>query len=222
MSDKGFDVTVSIPDGEALARQTFNPRLGIEGGLSILGTSGRVVPFSHEALTDSLACALDVAIAAGHTDPVFTPGNIGLKAAEVWLSPKEGQMVEVSNEWDFMLDLAVEKRVRKLLAFGHPGKLAKLAMGHFNTHSKKSPMATDFVRGLAEKLTGRKIDAANTVEGVFQSLSDRERMDLAEQLSQKVAAAISERVQYAFSVSVGLIDMKRNFLGGFGDLEHWK
>lgn len=222
VTEKGLIVTIAIPGGKALAETTFNPRLGVEGGLSVLGTSGRVVPFSHEALTQSLACALDVALASGFTTPVFTPGNIGLKAAARYLKVDPAAMVEVSNEWDFMLDLAVDHNIRSLLAFGHPGKLAKLAMGHWNTHSKKSPMAVDFVRDLALTVTKRELPSAITVEGVFQSLSETEKKQVADRLSEKIASAIEKRSNGLIRPAVALVSMHADWLGSYGDISPWQ
>ena len=76
-SSRAYRVTVSIPGGHETAAKTFNPRLGIAGGLSVLGTTGRVRAFSLEAVRASLLCGLDVAVANGVTAPVFVPGNIG-------------------------------------------------------------------------------------------------------------------------------------------------
>ncbi|MHC4885092.1 MAG: cobalt-precorrin-5B (C(1))-methyltransferase CbiD, partial [Planctomycetota bacterium] len=99
VSEAGFRVTVSIPGGEAAAAKTFNPRLGIAGGLSVLGTTGVLRPYSHEALRDALVCALDVAEAAGYRRLALVPGNIGRRAAESGYGLPPEQVVEVSNEW---------------------------------------------------------------------------------------------------------------------------
>ena len=126
-------VTVSIPGGAELARKTFNPRLGIRGGLSVLGTSGVVRPMSEEALKDSLYAELRMRVVQGHTSLAFTFGNQG-EAALQPLFP-DLCVVQVSNELGFMLDSALELGVRHLLIGGHPGKLAKVAAGVMQTHS---------------------------------------------------------------------------------------
>ena len=138
VTDRAVRVTVSIPDGETLAAKTFNPKLGVRGGLSILGTTGRVRPFSCPALQESLRCALQVALALGLKDLVFVPGHIGEKAAHRHFVLRPEQVIEVSNEWGYMLGQAVREKVPRLLALGHPGKLAKLAEGMWDTHSGRS------------------------------------------------------------------------------------
>lgn len=127
-------VKVSVPGGREKAEKTFNPRLGIRGGLSILGTSGIVRPMSAEALRDSLYTELKMRVAQGHTPLGFTFGNQGETALNA-LFPSLC-IVQVSNELGFMLDSARELGVEHILLGGHPGKLAKVAGGVMQTHSK--------------------------------------------------------------------------------------
>ncbi|MBR2571899.1 MAG: cobalamin biosynthesis protein CbiD [Clostridia bacterium] len=127
-------VTVSIPGGRELAMRTFNPRLGIEGGLSVLGTSGIVRPMSSRALRDSLAEELNMRVAQGHTSLIYTFGNQGERAMQR-LFPGI-PVVQVSNEIGFMLDAARERGIQSILLGGHPGKLAKVAAGIMQTHSR--------------------------------------------------------------------------------------
>ena len=152
VTDRGIEVTLSIPGGRDIAAKTFNPRLGIVGGLSILGTSGRVRPFSCPALRTSLKCLLDVAVAGGISAPVFVPGHIGERAAKRHFRISSGQVIEVSNEWGFMLECAAALDLEALMVLGHPGKLAKLAMGEWDTHSSRSKSALSFVSGLAKEI----------------------------------------------------------------------
>ena len=126
-------VTVSIPGGAEIARKTFNPRLGIVGGLSVLGTSGIVRPMSEEALKDSLYEELKMRAAQGHDDLIFTFGNQGETAMKALFPGKP--VVQVSNEIGFMLDSAAELGIRHILLGGHPGKLSKVAAGVMQTHS---------------------------------------------------------------------------------------
>ncbi len=127
-------VTVSIPGGEVLAKRTFNPRLGIVGGLSVLGTSGVVRPMSEQALRDSLYAELRMRAEQGERSILFTFGNQG-EAVMRALFP-DWRAVQVSNELGFMLDSALELGVEHLLIGGHPGKLAKVAAGVMQTHSR--------------------------------------------------------------------------------------
>jgi cobalt-precorrin-5B (C1)-methyltransferase len=222
VSPRGILVTISIPNGEELAKKTFNPRLGIEGGLSILGTSGLVRPFSVPALRDALKCALSVAKASSIDAPVLVPGRIGERAARRHFQLVPEQVVEVSNEWGFMLDEATRYEFRNLLVLGHPGKLAKLAAGDWDTHSSRSKSAAPMVRRLAEVLIGRGVEASPTVEGLFTSLPASESRRVGDELAGLVVKAVSKRVKRRFPTPAVLVNMKGEFLGSHGDLSPWR
>lgn len=215
-------ITISIPGGGELAKNTFNPRLGIVGGLSVLGTSGIVRPYSHPALRESLKCSMDVAIANGIAFPVLTAGNIGTRSAlkSFHISPE--QVIEVGNEWGFMLDCAAKHTISGLLAVGHPGKLAKLADGEWDTHSSRSKSVIPFVMSVAHGLFAMEPEESQTVEGIFASLPDSRRMELSCELSRRIRDAIVARTGDQFPVAVALVDMRENVTGFFGDMDKWK
>ena len=127
-------VEVSIPGGREIAARTFNPRLGITCGLSVLGTTGVVRPMSLQALRESLYVELRMRVFQKKDPILFTFGNQGEKAmAEVCPGVC---VVQVSNEIGFMLDSARELGVKRLIIGGHPGKLAKVSAGVMQTHSR--------------------------------------------------------------------------------------
>jgi len=213
VTSRGIKVTLSIPGGEKLAARTFNPRLGIEGGLSILGTSGRVRPFSCPAVRTSLQYCLNVATATGVDRPIFVPGHIGARAARRHLGVTEEQIVEVSNEWGFILDAAISCQFKMVMILGHPGKLAKLAMNHWDTHSSRSPSAVPFVTDLATRVLGKELGEGNTVEGIFAGLSARESKILGDELAGAVCRAVRKRTAAAWEVKVILVNMKGDLIG---------
>lgn len=139
---RGADITVSIPAGEELAKKTFNPRLGIVGGLSVLGTTGRVEPWSEAAYQESLIPQLDVARAAKVGSPVLVPGAKGERAAAGEGYPAEA-IVQMGNHAGMMLSAAAERGFDRVVILGHAAKIAKLARGEFDTHSRRSPMPID-------------------------------------------------------------------------------
>ena len=219
---RGVNVTVSIPGGRELAARTFNPRLGIEGGLSIIGTTGIVKPFSTPAFTASLACALDVAAACGVRNPVLVPGNIGERAALKNLRLSPDQIVQVSNHWGFMLDEAAKKPFEKILVLGHPGKLAKLVDGEWDTHSSHSANAVGIVARLAEKYLGEPVRESTTVEGIFNALPLEKSARVGNALSAAIRAAIVARIGFEKGLAVALINLTGDILGADGDLSSWK
>jgi cobalt-precorrin-5B (C1)-methyltransferase len=215
---RAMTVTLSVPDGEALAEKTFNPRLGVVGGLSILGTTGHVRPYSHEAIQETVRCALSVCASAGHRAPVLVPGNIGARAARRHIEVPEDAIVEVSNEWGVALTHAKELGFEAVLALGHPGKLGKLARGDWDTHSSRSEPATD-VAAEAIRQTGRHPGDAPTVDGLFARLSEAARVQAAEVLAGRVREAVE--ATYALSCAVVLVAMDGAAWAEAGDLGRW-
>jgi cobalt-precorrin-5B (C1)-methyltransferase len=222
VTPRGVRVTISLPGGRALAAKTFNPRLGITGGLSILGTTGIVRPFSCSALRESLRCALSVAAAAGVRAPVFVPGHIGERAAGAQFRVAPEQVVEVGNEWGFALGEAARHPFASLLALGHPGKLAKLATGGWDTHSGRSESALPVVAQMHAAVLGRPAAATPTVEGIFTALDAEEKKRLGTPLAAAVNAAIRTRIDGRFAIAVVLIDLGGHILGEAGDLKPWR
>lgn len=134
----GLCVTIFVPGGEEAARKTFNPHLGIEGGISILGTSGIVEPMSVKAIVETTALELRQAAASGARRMVLTPGNYGMEflARGGVALPREIPVVRCSNFIGEALDGAGAEGFASVLLVGHIGKLVKLAGGIMNTHSR--------------------------------------------------------------------------------------
>lgn len=222
VTQRGVCVTISIPGGKALAEKTFNPRLGIAGGLSIIGTSGRVRPFSCPALRASLRCFLAVAASAGVTAPVFVPGRIGERAARRHFRLAEERIIEVGNEWGFMLEEIKQYSLQGLLVLGHPGKLAKLASGEGDTHSARSGSALPRVARLAASVLGRAAPETTTVEGLFSLLGREEKKRLGDSLARRIRAAVRKRTGAGPRLAVVLVDMKGEIIGTSGGLKPWE
>lgn len=132
----GLHILISIPQGEALAEKTFNPRLGITGGISILGTSGIVEPMSETALIDTIRTEIRMLKSRGIETIAAVPGNYGETFAGNELHLAEEKMVKCSNFIGDTIDMAYEFKLKGLLFVGHIGKLVKLGGGIMNTHSK--------------------------------------------------------------------------------------
>ncbi|MDE5862829.1 MAG: cobalt-precorrin-5B (C(1))-methyltransferase CbiD, partial [Lachnospiraceae bacterium] len=129
-------ITVSIPEGEELARKTFNPRLGIEGGLSVLGTSGILEPMSEKAIVDTIETEIKLLAAQGRKQLLAAPGNYGQSYIADYLHLDMEQSVKCSNYIGETIDLAVAYGMEHFLLVGNIGKLVKLAAGIMNTHSR--------------------------------------------------------------------------------------
>lgn len=132
----GILVTVSVPKGEEIARKTFNPRLGIEGGISILGTSGIVEPMSEAALIKSIEVEMRQKVENGAKYLLVTPGNYGAAYMKEHLSLPFQENIKCSNYVGETLDMAVSMGVEGILFISHIGKFVKVAAGIMNTHSR--------------------------------------------------------------------------------------
>ena len=131
----GVGITIAVPGGEALAQRTFNPRLGIEGGISVIGTTGIVEPMSSTALVDTIKLELSVRRAAGAKGVLLCPGNYGETFAREALGLSAAGQVSTANFIGDAVDAAVAAGFERILLVGHIGKLVKLGIGARNTHS---------------------------------------------------------------------------------------
>ena len=140
----GAEVIISVPEGEETAGHTFNPMLGIEGGISILGTSGIVEPMSMQALIDTIGVELRQAKAEGGDTVILTPGNYGLDfLRKTGINPPELPVVKCSNFIGDALDICADIGFTNVLLVGHVGKLVKIAGGIMNTHSRYADCRTE-------------------------------------------------------------------------------
>ncbi len=194
----GVAITISVPEGEALAGRTFNPRLGIEGGISILGTSGIVRPMSEAALIDSLYLEQDIARAAGVENLLVTPGNYGDTFAEETLGLDLTHRCTCSNYLGHAIDHAAGLGFRSLLLVGHLGKLIKVAAGSMNTHSKVADGRRETLTAHAALAGGgpellRTLFACPTTDAGVELLKEA---GLLEQVMGSIARALEEVLKH--------------------------
>lgn len=172
-----LSVIISVPDGEEIARKTFNPRLGIEGGISIIGTTGIVEPMSTRALIDTIRVELNQIRAEGAQTAVISPGNYGMDFMWEHYGYDLDRAVKCSNYIGETLDIAVELGFKSVLLCGHIGKLVKLSGGIMNTHSHEADcrmelMAAAAVRsGAGTGLLNSILDCVSTEEA-YQIMED--------------------------------------------------
>ncbi|XME04243.1 cobalt-precorrin-5B (C(1))-methyltransferase CbiD [Lachnospiraceae bacterium C1.1] len=157
-----FKVTISVPDGEELARKTFNPRLGIVGGISILGTSGIVKPMSLEAIKETIRTELSVKKAEGRKIAVMTPGNYGKAFLREKFNYNIDDAVQTANFIGDSLDMAVDAGFETFLIIGALGKLVKLAGGIMNTHSREADCRMEILSAAALR-SGASADEAREI-----------------------------------------------------------
>lgn len=155
---RGWVCTISVPQGAEIARRTFNPRLGIEGGISIIGVSGIVMPFSEQAFKDSIRKCMQVAVASGTERVVIHSGAKSERFLRQYYTSLPAQaFVEYGNYIGDTIRMAAEQGVRQLTLGIMMGKAVKLAQGHLDTHSRRVTMDKVFISEMLRK-AGISID----------------------------------------------------------------
>ncbi|MBO6231056.1 MAG: cobalamin biosynthesis protein CbiD [Ruminiclostridium sp.] len=196
----GFAVEISAPDGERLAKRTFNPRLGIEGGISIIGTSGIIEPMSNAALVDTIRTEIKMRKAEGHETLLFTLGNYGENFIRRELPMDLEKSVKISNFIGDAIDIALEYGFRGILIIGHIGKLVKLGAGIMNTHSSQADgrmevLVTCGLLAGADNETLRKIPECATADAALDILDEAGYM-------QKTLDVLAGRAGYYLDAKV--------------------
>jgi cobalt-precorrin-5B (C1)-methyltransferase len=214
---KGAHVVISVPDGSEIAKKTFNPKLGIIGGISIIGTTGKVKPFSNVAVKKSLILFLEQAKAHNYSLIVMTPGNLGEKAARQRYILGDEQVVQISNYVGYMVRQGVS-RFDKILVMGHPGKLLKIILGCFTTHSQKSISPLPWLREQVSRQTWYKNTDDNlkhspTVEGVITCIPSEYRLPFFSIFASKIEHILRGYAKAPVEIGVVLTDMSGNCIG---------
>ncbi len=182
-----FDVTVSIPDGEEIAKHTWNGRLGIVGGLSILGTTGVVRPFSCSAWIASIHRGIDVAVASGKEHLIAATGSTSEATARAIYGMGEEDCLDMGDFAGGVLKYLRNHPVQRLTIAGGIGKITKLAQGAVDLHSKRSQVDFKALGSLAGELgfDGKAVMRANTVLEVYNMTG--------EAFAQAIAKAAKEQ-----------------------------
>ena len=194
--ERGADIVIFAPEGEERAQKTYNGRLGILGGISIIGTTGIVTPMSEESWKRSLALELEMKRAQGMTSVILVPGNHGERFVQEHMQIDAERVVTMSNFVGYMLQEAQRLGFQHVVLVGHLGKLIKVAAGIFHTHSH-------IADGRMETLVARLalLGAPHEfLRAVFECSTTEAAMELIEQqgwqaVSDDIAQAIGERVK---------------------------
>lgn len=218
-SREEFLLTVLVPEGETLAKKTFNPMLGIEGGISILGTSGILEPMSEKAIVDTIETQIRQMQRNGERNLLVTPGNYGQGYVTEKLGFPLENSVKCSNYIGETIDLAVSYGMERLLLVGNIGKLAKLGAGIMNTHSKMADGRAEILGfhlmlcgGSREQLA--ELSACITTEEMLKKLEGWQlREAVMESLCQKIGEHVKRRAGETLQTGVMLFSENYGFLG---------
>lgn len=214
----GIRVEISIPQGVELAKKTFNPRLGIEGGISVLGTSGIVEPMSEQALLDTIELEMKVKRAAGKNYLIMAPGNYGLDFLREAYGIQDKDVVKCSNYIGQSIDMAAECRFKGMVLAGHIGKLIKVSGGIMNTHSRWADCRMDLLASamLRAGLSGeraRLILDCVTTDDALALLSEEERKATIVQIMKSIEKYLEYRMAEQMPVGAILYSNVYGILG---------
>ena len=218
-------ITVWMPEGETLAKRTFNLKLGIEGGLSVLGTSGILEPMSEQAIVATIETEIRQLHAVGEEKILVTPGNYGQAYASEYLKLDLTKSVKSSNYIGDTIDLAISYGMKDFLLVGNIGKLVKLAAGIFNTHSKVADGRGE-IFAVHAAMAGAGADVVQEIYNCINTdrmLDVVEREGLREAVMQSILAAIEKhvdgRIGDAMRFGVIVFSEKYGYLGQTSDAE---
>ena len=211
-------VTLSVPDGERMAAHTWNPRLGIVGGLSILGTTGIVIPYSCSAWIHSIHQGIDVARATGVGHIAGATGKTSEAAVRRHYGLDEASVVDMGDFVGGMLKYLDSHPVPRLTIAGGFAKLTKLAQGHMDLHSGRSQVDFDALAALAERLGAvaavagalRKANTASEALGLADGLG------LGDAVAASARDAALERLSAAIMLDVLVVDRQGKLVGHAG------
>ncbi len=198
---EGIEVKLSVPEGEKISEKTFNPRLGIIGGISILGTTGIVEPMSEKALVDTVKILIDKYKENENNENILiTPGNYGRDYCLNRLGIDIEKGIKCSNYMGETLDYIVYKKYKKILIVGHLGKLVKLAGGIMNTHS----LVADCRMELLALHTGLCGGSVESMKEIMECVTTEAAVEIIEKtgLKEQIFKNIVEKIKYHLNYRV--------------------
>lgn len=214
-TNKKIIVTIFVPEGKKIALQTYNPKMGVIGGISILGTTGIVKPMSEEALKRSMYAELKVIKENNGKDYViFAFGNYGKEHCKK-INLNEEQLIIISNFVGFMIESSVKLGFKKIIMLGHISKAIKIAGGIFNTHSRVADARMEimainaYIIGESDEVI-KKILNSNTIEEACNYVTKNELYTL---ISNKVAYKMQEYSRADIEVSTAIFSFKGETIG---------
>ncbi len=215
----GAHITIFVPEGREIAKRTFNKRIGILEGISILGTTGIVEPMSDKALLESIAVEMNVAKANGVKRIILTPGNYGESFIKESLNLELSEAIKCSNFVGETIDMAVEKEFESILMVGHVGKFIKLAAGIMNTHSHQADGRMEVfvshaaIIGAPVSLLREMMESATTDEAIRMLKEAGYLKQTMESIMKKIEFHVRQRCLDAVPIGVIMFSNQHGLLG---------
>lgn len=214
--NQGLKVIISVPEGMALAKKTWNPRIGIVNGISIIGTSGIVEPKSSKAYRASISIQLNVLKNKGVKTIYLTPGYVGegyLKSIGII----DESIVKIGDYWGYALDCLSAKDFDQIFLVGHIGKMSKIASGIFNTHCKYGDARLETIAAFAGAAGADKEAISNLLimkmaEESVEFLLEKNLMNTFKLLNRRLIDRVNLRLKEAVNIKSIILDLKRNVI----------
>ena len=213
LKDSGIKITISVPDGEQIAKKTDNPRLGIIGGISILGTTGIVFPYSTASFAASIKQSIDVAVAMGTNTVILSTGSTSEEYAKMLFGSAlpDHSFIQIGDFVGYAIRQCAIKKISKAVITGFIGKLTKMAMGVSQTHVKGSHVDLQFMAALATECNLpadaiAEIEKANTARHVGEIVRRYTRQDFFDNLCKKVFEFLRRYSNCALEIEVVMFD----------------
>lgn len=221
LKSRGISVVISVPKGEELAAKTDNPRLGIMGGISILGTTGIVLPYSTASFAAAIRQSLDVAIAMGADTAVLTTGGRSEDFARaLFPSLPDHSFVQMGDFSGYSIKQCAAKKIHRAIIAGFIGKLTKMAMGVKQTHVRGSHVSMEFMAGLAQQCGApasvvEEIKKANTARHVGEIIARHNVEGFFDLMCKKVYAQMREHSDNQLEIEVVMFEFDGRILARY-------
>jgi cobalt-precorrin-5B (C1)-methyltransferase len=220
LKKQGVDVVISVPTGEEIAKKTDNPRLGIMGGISILGTTGIVMPYSTASFAASIRQSLDVAIAMGADTAVLTTGGRSEDFTKGMFKLPDHCFVQMGDFAGYSIKQCANKKLRKAVIAGFIGKLTKMAMGVKQTHVAGSHVDMEFMARLAAECRApaavvEEIKGANTARHVSEIITKNNIRGYFDLVCKKVYEQMNEHSKGQLELEVVMFEFDGKVVGRY-------
>jgi cobalt-precorrin-5B (C1)-methyltransferase len=220
LKNQGVEVVISVPTGEEIAKKTDHPRLGIIGGISILGTTGIVLPYSTASFAASIRQSLDVAIAMGADTAVLTTGGRSEDFAKGLFNLPDHCFVQIGDFSGYSIRQCASKKLRKAVIAGFIGKLTKMAMGIKQTHVAGSHVDMEFMARLAAecKVSPKvvlEIKGANTARHAAEIITKNNVAGYFDLVCKKVHQQMSEHSKGPLEINVIMFEFDGKVIGRY-------
>ena len=220
LEKNGISIMISVPKGRELAPKTDNPRLGILGGISILGTSGIVIPYSTASFAAAIRQSLDVTIAMGNDTVVLTTGGRSEDFSRNLIELPDHCFVQMGDFSGYAIQQCTKKKIKKAYVGGFIGKLTKIAMGVKQTHVKGSKVDMEFLSKLAQKCNAKtkvvdEIKKANTARHVFEIIIKEKLVCFFDLICEEAYKQLRNHSEKKLEIDVIMFDFDGSIIGRY-------